>query len=503
MLFNTVQYGVFFVAVFALHWILPQFLRRPFLLVASYFFYASAIPQYLFLILGLTTFNYLMGRWVAAAQGRARKTALILAIIGNLGSLAYFKYTQFILSSIQPLLKAIPTIGSNFTDPLLVNILLPLGISFFTFEFIHYNAEVFKGKPPIKNPIDFALFAAFFPTQIAGPIKRFPDWVKQLGHPLRFSEVDIDHGMWLILRGLMKKVIVADTLSPFVATLFNDADKLGFVTAMIAIFAFATQIYCDFSGYTDIGRGCATLLGYSVPENFLSPYQSAKVSEFWDRWHISLSTWLRDYLYIPLGGSRVAPWRVYVNLMITMSLGGLWHGASWHFMAWGVYQGIILCINRVWDRSVGKIHGYAEFISNPIINFLRRPFTLMVVCLGWLLFRADTLTQAWQIFTDLFNFSSGLPLHKVAPLSSSAMLLLMGAGAVMFVGWVRATVREAQAKAAPAEQASAQAPAAPASAGWLQTTFAVAIRPALYVAAFVFVILWPQMGAIKFIYFQF
>ncbi len=503
MLFNTVQYAAFFLVVFAVHWVLPQSWRRPFLLIASYYFYASAIPQYIVLILGLTGFNYGMGWWIASVQGRARKTALIVGIIGNLGSLVYFKYTGFILSSIQPLLKSLPVLGASITDPLVLNILLPLGISFFTFEFIHYCAEVFKGQPPIKNPVDFALFAAFFPTQIAGPIKRFPDWVKQLGHQLALREVDVDQGIWLILRGLLKKVVVADTLSPVIAKLFAQPGTLGAGTAWFAVFAFAAQIYCDFSGYTEIGRGCATLLGYAVPENFRDPYQAAKVGEFWDRWHISLSTWLRDYLFIPLGGSRVAPALIYVNLMITMALGGLWHGASWHFIAWGVYQGGLLCTNRLWDRTVGKQVWYQGWLRNPVFAFLRRPVTLIFVCVGWLLFRADTLSQAWQIFTRLFTYSVPLFHGYVGDYKSTASIIMFGAAVIVVVGWVRNTRRELALPPGTSLLRDTAPTAAQRISLQLGPAFTLLVRPALYVVMFSIIVLWPQAVAQKFIYFQF
>jgi alginate O-acetyltransferase complex protein AlgI len=496
MLFNTLQYGVFFFVVFTLHWCLPQRARRPFLLAASYFFYASAIPVYLALILGLTAFNYAMGRWMGDAPQRRRKLILVLTIVGNLGSLAYFKYTNFILNSIQPLLRHIPSLGSIFTDPLYVKILLPLGISFFTFEFIHYIAEVYKGRDPIKNPIDFALFAAFFPTQIAGPIKRFPDFMKQIAHPLRFREVDVDGGIGLILKGLLKKVLVADTLSPVVGLLFAHPATLGPLTAAFAVLAFTTQIYCDFSGYTDIGRGSAMLLGYTVPINFNSPYQSAKVGEFWDRWHISLSTWLRDYLYIPLGGSRVPPARVYLNLMITMALGGLWHGASWHFMVWGVYQGAILCANRLWDRSVGKLPGYDKIIAFPLINFLRRPLTFFFVCLGWVFFRADTLTAAFQMFGSMADFSKPLWAGFTLDPLSTPVVLLAYVSLVVIAGWCWAVIK------APVIQAVERltgriSPATLANAA----TFVA--RPAFYAVALGLLLFWPPHDAVKFIYFQF
>ena len=502
MLFNTLQYGAFFLIVFALHWILPQSWRRPFLLIASYYFYATVFAPYLILILGLTAFNYGMGRWMGAAAQQRRKLILILTVVGNLGSLAYFKYTDFILSSIQPVVNKLPTLGSLFTDPLYLKIFLPLGISFFTFEFIHYIAEVYKGRDPIKNPVDFALFAAFFPTQIAGPIKRFPDFVKQIAHPISFKEVDVNGGLTLILKGLLKKVLIADTLSPVVASLFGHSNQLGPLTTVFAILAFTTQIYCDFSGYTDMGRGSALLLGYTVPINFKSPYQSVKVGEFWERWHISLSSWLRDYLFIPLGGSRVAPYRVYVNLMITMALGGLWHGASWHFMVWGVYQGIILCFNRLWDRSVGKIKGYDKLIAFPLVNFLLRPLTFFWVSLGWVFFRADNLNIAFRMFANLVNFSTdawaGINLAGLsAPEGiSTPALAVIGASAVVMAGWVWRPMQ------APVTQATA-ALRSRIKPEWIAYATDYVVRPSLYIIGLTIIVMWPPHEAVKFIYFQF
>ena len=496
MLFNSAQYGFFLVAVLIVHWSLPQRWRRPFLLVASYFFYASAIPQYIALILGLTAFDYVMGLAIARAQGAWRRRLLWLAVAGNLGSLAYFKYTGLIMKTLAPILAGMPLLSPLTHDTLLTNVLLPLGISFFTFEFIHYVVEVFKGTAPIRNVIDFALFAAFFPTQIAGPIKRFPDWMKQLRHPASLREIDVDRGVWLILRGLVKKVIMADVLAPVVATGFNHVNYLGPGAAWFAVFAFATQIYCDFSGYTDMGRGSATLLGYSVPENFNRPYQSANPAEFWHRWHMSLSTWLRDYLYIPLGGSRVSRRRIYINLMITMALGGLWHGADWHFMVWGIYQGVLLAAHRYWGETFGKSERWLQVVASPIARFLTRVCTLVLVCAGWVFFRADTIAAALSMFVAMFAFgrpfTAGLHLTPFA----TPVLLLAVAALVVVSGWIWTEIRE------PVLDRLNRALATLGQV-WVAALHLAVLRPSLYAATVLLLLIWPPHTAQTFIYFRF
>ena len=496
MLFNTFQYGAFFVVVFALHWMMPQSWRRPFLLLASLYFYASAIPQYLILIVALTIFNYALGLWMSATQGRLRKTLLWVAIAGDLGSLAYFKYTELFLSTLQPVLAHLPLLHRLTSDPLLVNILLPLGISFFTFEFIHYIVEVYRGLTPMRNPLDFALFAAFFPTQIAGPIKRFPDFRKQLDHPISLNKVDLDGGIGLILRGLLKKMLVADILAPVVGEMFAKPGALGPAAAWFAVLAFAAQIYCDFSGYTDIGRGSAMLLGYAVPENFQSPYQSANPAEFWHRWHMSLSTWLRDYLYIPLGGSRVSKPRIYLNLMITMALGGLWHGAQWHFMVWGIYQGVLLCAHRLWSRTVGKMPSYQRLMRFPLFNFLARPITLVLVCLGWVFFRANSLGGAFDMIKSMFALQRPLLAGWTLAPTSEPVLLLAGAAVIVLGGWLIAVAKGPLVRLAGSVRERVD------SAWWWAISSLIA-RPALYATAICLLTLWPPHAAQRFIYFQF
>lgn len=498
VLFNSAQYGIFFIVAFTIHWLLPRPARRPFLLLASYYFYASAIPQYLVLILGLTAFNYVAGLLIAQASGRTRKRWLIVAVAGNLLSLSYFKYTQLILSSIQPVLRGLPLLGPLFHDPLLVNILLPLGISFFTFEFIHYTAEVYKGLRPMRNAVDFALFAAFFPTQIAGPIKRFPDFVKQLQHPRSLREVDVDGAVGLVLRGLLKKVLIADTLAPVVAGLFAHPDKLGWASAWFAVFAFAAQIYGDFSGYTDIGRGCAALLGYSVPENFLSPYQSANPAEFWHRWHVSLSSWLRDYLYIPLGGSRVPAPRLYLNLMITMALGGLWHGASWHFLVWGIYQGVLLCGHRLWAGSIGNSGGYQWLLRHVPMQYMTRACTLALVCVGWVFFRADSVGDALAMLGSTVAFARPPLLGMTLAVYSTPVVLMAGTAVVVLAGWTWAILGPRV-----VESLRGRAAALRLDAARLVWARPLLVRPAFYVAGILLLLAWPPHTAQTFIYFRF
>ncbi len=491
MLFTTLPYALFFAAVFVGHWLLPPPLRRPWLLVASYVFYMQAIPQYAYLIGAMTLANYGFGLLLGTTVAW-RRAILITAIGANLATLAFFKYAAFALDSIWPLVRHV-----DHTPEPVVAIFLPLGISFFTFEFIHYVVEVYRGQPPIRHPIDFALFAAFFPTQIAGPIKRFPDWVKQLRQPTRLRDVRADEGLSLIVRGMAKKIIIADTLSPLVAVAFAHPERLSFVTAWCAIYAFAAQIYADFSGYTDIGRGCALLLGYSVPENFAAPYAARSPSEFWDRWHISLSRWLRDYLYIPLGGSRRPLPRVCMNLLITMALGGLWHGAAWHFMLWGGYQGLLLVGQRLWEARkapdvarAGQQHRW-QVLFGQIATF-------HLVCVGWVLFRAATPEALGNVLlaagTPWRAGAAGVALVQPSALGLPALVLAACAALVVW-GWLREAFT-------PRSVQSDMAPAAPLSAA-TNPHLALAARPIAIIALLVLVCIWPQGAAQRFIYFQF
>ncbi len=397
MLFNSLQYLVFLPTVFLLYWLLPHKVRVPLLLVASYVFYMSWKPVYGLLILGLTLANYFLVPLIPKAANKKLMIGVVVAV--NLITLSIFKYLGFFLNTTK---DALGLFQISWREPHL-HIILPLGISFFVFEFIHYAVEVYRGKPEVKSFPQFALFASFFPTQIAGPIKRYQDFIPQLSIPAKFKWEYLDEGMQLILMGLFKKVILADNLSTVVQAGFAHPDKFSACDLWLITYAFAFQIFFDFAGYTDIARGSAMLFGYKVPINFNLPYIAANVSDFWHRWHISLSTWLRDYLYIPLGGSRGSKWFNYRNLFITMALGGLWHGAATHFVAWGVYQGVLLIAHREWKAFLEKVGVYSQLVSSKVYHWFAVVATFQLVCIGWVFFRADSEPIAINMLAKMFT----------------------------------------------------------------------------------------------------
>jgi alginate O-acetyltransferase complex protein AlgI len=299
----------------------------------------------------------------------------------NLSLLAVFKYV--------PLLNEVSGLLSQGQGPtLLFNILVPLAISFFVFEFIHYVVDVYRGAKPVTNIIHFLLFPAFFPTQIAGPIKRFQDFVPQISRPRLLSGVHMDEGLYLVIRGLFKKLVVADSLASVVAPGFATGSEVSGMGAWTAAIAFGFQIYYDFSGYTDIGRGCATLLGFQVPENFFTPYASRDITQFWRRWHVTLSSWLRDYVYIPLGGGRRYQYR---NLLATFVLGGLWHGAGLTFLVWGLMHGVALCTHK-WIAN--RIPASGQLWGQPVVRVFSSLCLFAYVTLAWVFFRAPDFSQA-------------------------------------------------------------------------------------------------------------
>lgn len=384
MLFTTFQYALFLPAIVLLYWVLPRNLRLPMLLIASYGFYMSWIPAFILLILPLTLFNWVYGRFLNSCTTH-RKLVFGLGIAANLLVLGLFKYADFAVHSLAALVHATTHQSPDWA----VNIILPLGISFFTFEFIHYLFEIHRGNKPIDSFVLFALYAAFFPTQIAGPIKRYPDFVEQMLEERQLKLSYFDEGIPLIIIGLAKKLLLADSLAVFVQMGMDMPSAYGALEMWLFAYAFAFQIYFDFSGYTDIARGSAMLFGYHIPINFNMPYIASNIANFWHRWHISLSSWLRDYLFIPLGGSRGGRWHTNRNLLATMALGGLWHGASWNFVIWGVYHGLMLVAHRefaAWSQAVPMLR---NALDSRFGKFFSIFLTFQVVCIGWVFFRVQ------------------------------------------------------------------------------------------------------------------
>ena len=387
MLFNTAAFFAFFAAVLLLFYAIPWWpARKWLLLVASYYFYASWNPKFLLLLGSLTLVDYFCAWWIE--RSRRPKLALILSLAANLGFLSFFKYTNFLIAVFAPLAG----------QPVRVfDIVLPLGISFHTFQSISYVVDVYRGQQTaIRSLPDYALFIAFFPQLVAGPIVRARDFFRDLLAWQPPTGEDLRLGAWLILLGLTKKMAFADRFAMVADTYFNSPTP-GQLTAITGTLAFGLQIFFDFSGYTDMAIGMAKLLGFHFPENFRRPYLASSITEFWRRWHISLSSWLRDYLYIPLGGSRHGAWRTYFNLLITMLLGGLWHGASWNFVLWGGYHGLLLGLER------------AAGLSQPS-RWLRIPRTIITVALvmlGWVFFRASTFEASRFVLTQIFTGEPG------------------------------------------------------------------------------------------------
>lgn len=399
MVFNSFTFAFFFLFVLA---VLPWLDTRRsnlFLLAASVLFYAAWDVRFLLVIAFSTGFNFVTGQRIAMATGLLKKRWVWFNIAINLGLLGFFKYYQFFADNLNALLAPM---GISQGLPAL-HIILPLAISFYTFHCISYVIDIYRGQlQPASKFTDFALYLMLFPHLVAGPIVRASHLLPQIAARSKPSQGDGDAGMFLILWGLFKKVVVADNLAPKADRLFA-LSQAGAAEVVLGTVAFAFQIYADFSGYTDIARGAARLMGFHFDLNFKFPYLATSPSDFWQRWHISLSQWLRDYLYIPLGGNRCREWRVNLNLMLTMLIGGFWHGAAWNFVLWGGYHGALLCLHRAWSRHVsprlglGKQVGASKWNAVPAI-FLMFGFTLY----GWLLFRASSLAQVASFTRALF-----------------------------------------------------------------------------------------------------
>jgi alginate O-acetyltransferase complex protein AlgI len=405
VLFNTLAYAEFFAVVFVVSWLLAakRKLRLLFLLGASYFFYAQWDWRFVPLIWGSSTLDWWLGNAIARApDARRKKQWLIVTAALNLGLLAVFKYFDFGVNSARALLASL-----GFHPPeLALEVALPVGISFFTFESMSYVIDVYRGDiEPHPSYSEYLTFVAFFPHLVAGPIVRPRDLLPQLAGDARFDPRASSEALFLIGVGLLKKVAIGDYLAlNLIDRAFDGPLGYSALECYVAAVGYSVQIYCDFSGYTDIAIGSAQLLGVRFPKNFDAPYKAHHLVDFWRRWHISLSTWLRDYLYIPLGGSRHGPARTYLALLVTMLLGGLWHGANWTFVVWGGLHGLGLAVTRFvrGDRSPGEA-------MSPASRVLGVLFTFHFVTATWVLFRADSFGSAWAYFGRLATLTTYHP----------------------------------------------------------------------------------------------
>ena len=396
MLFNSFQFLAFFILVYGLYRALPFRWQNPVLLAASYYFYGCWDWRFLALIWFSSSLDYLLSRAIHRTAGAGRRRGLLLTSVAiNLGVLFTFKYFGFFAASLRPLLAMLGMDVSWTT----LNIVLPVGISFYTFQTMSYTIDVYRGQlVPTRNYLNYLLFVSFFPQLVAGPIERAKHLLGQVERPRMIDGLAWREGCWLVLLGYYKKVVMADNLAPFANAVFNAPDRAHGLGVLVGLLAFAFQIYGDFSGYSDIARGVSRMMGFDLMLNFRMPYFALNPSDFWRRWHISLSTWLRDYLYIPLGGNRGGEVRMYRNLALTMLLGGLWHGAAWHFVAWGAYHGLLLILFRL---TGGKADSAEERRGWSRAGAMA--FFFILTLGGWLLFRVNQLSDVPRLLANLVH----------------------------------------------------------------------------------------------------
>jgi alginate O-acetyltransferase complex protein AlgI len=397
MLFNSLGFLLFFPVVIALYFALSHKYRWMMLLGASYYFYMCWKPEYIVLIAGSTLIDYYCGlRMSNIPDKKDRRIYLILSLFVNLGLLFFFKYFNFFSKSVHDTFEMF----NIFVDTPAFDYLLPVGISFYTFQTLSYTIDVYNGKTqPEKHLGIFALFVSFWPQLVAGPIERSNHLLPQFRKKYEFEYERVRSGLMRVAWGFFKKMVIADRLSVYVNEVYNNPGMYDGTSILIASYFFAFQIYCDFSGYSDIAIGSARIMGFDLMENFRTPYFSKSVREFWQRWHISLSTWFRDYLYIPLGGNRVVKWRWYYNLLLTFFVSGIWHGANWTFAAWGFLHGAYL----IFEIILGK---YFKLKNSFWGNAFRIFLTFHLVIFAWIFFRANSLGDAMTIigsFSDLGN----------------------------------------------------------------------------------------------------
>lgn len=489
MLFNSIEFLIFFPTVILLYFITPFRLRWLVLLIASYYFYMSWKPVYALLLVLSTLIDFFCGNMMGKfTDNKKRKPFLYLSIFANLGILFTFKYFNFFTEAIS---DSAGLFGASINTPV-HSLLLPIGISFYTFQTMSYSIDVYYNRiAPERHLGIFALFVTFFPQLVAGPIERAGNLLSQFKVKQYFDYDRITGGIQLMAWGLFKKVVIADNLALLVNPVFNNPTEYEGISLFIATVFFAFQIFCDFSGYSDIAIGAAQVMGFKLMENFRRPYHARSIAEFWSRWHISLSTWFRDYVYIPLGGNRVIKWRWYYNLFLTFLISGLWHGANWTFVVWGALHGFYLIFAIVTKKSRNKIGHQLGLHHYPrLSNFLQAFTVFVLVCFSWIFFRAGNISEAIYIIQQSIAGIGNI--SQIFSEQQAHILFLDQSKSVFFIGVSGIIVLEV--------------------VHWLQTKGSIitmlSVKPFwfrwsiyyIYIAA---ILLLGEFGQEEFIYFQF
>ncbi len=417
MLFNSFHFFFFFIIVTAVYFFIQHKSRWAWLLLASCYFYMAFVPAYILILAFTIIVDYYAGIFIEKTTGKKRKTYLILSLITNIGILCFFKYFNFFNDNLTSLLGFV-----NVQNPVpALNILLPIGLSFHTFQAMSYTIEVYRGNQRAEKHFGiYALYVMFYPQLVAGPIERPQNLLHQFREKHSFDIDRLSTGVKLMVWGLFKKLVIADRLAIYVNNTYNYYDQSSGIALLIATFFFSFQVYCDFSGYSDIAIGAAKVMGYDLMANFRRPNFSQSTAEFWKRWHISLSTWFKDYLYFPLGGNKVAKKRGYLNLMIVFLISGLWHGANWTFVIWGALNGLFIVFAIVTKEAREKIWGLTRIPTMPKLNIgINIITTFTLITFSRIFFRSETLDQSVDVIKKIFTFSGSIANESVTMLAYS------------------------------------------------------------------------------------